>query len=218
MKKSAKLMAVFLLMGILMGCGNQSGNQPANNRAQEKKIVADYTLSLQDMPDIVTKNSILVEEGNDFDMSGINGHIDSVSYTQSLSDLEQNFFEMPEDISVKDNQVEDENTIILVNMTLTNTTNEKVEFAGNSLQMMSFVTKEVDTIAYQPFYQNPCHNPEKWTQQYFFISLEPNVPTAVTVGFVGSSEIHKTAKDYLVFGTTGSTSDQQYAVELPQEK
>lgn len=212
----------FKLMNcILTVCVLLTGCAAAPNEADSVKTDSSlyrYDVTREDLsPEMqeYLKELAIFVDGDSFSLFDIDFKVNSVAYTSSVAELENNFYNLPSKVQLSGQMLDDDHLVVLVSLTMTNTAATAQDFYLNSFNLASWTVPDSEEIAYA-FYRTGVEAPAAENREYFRISLKPQVATTVTVGFIGNSTIPDTRSNFLTIGTTGSTSDP--IVYIPLQK
>lgn len=161
------------------------------------------------------KDLAIFVDGDSFSLFDIDFKVNSVAYTSSVAELEDNFYNLPSEVQLTGQMLDGDHLVVLVSLTMTNTAATEQDFYLNSFNLTSWIVSDSEQIGYA-FYRTGVESPSAENREYFRISLKPQVATTVTVGFIGSSAIPDTRSNFLTIGTTGSTSDPILYIPLPK--
>lgn len=213
-----KLMNCILAVCVLLtGCA-AAPSESDNAETDSSPYLYDFTMEdLSPKMQGYLKDLAIFVDGDTFSLFDIDFKVNSVAYTSSVAELEDNFYELPSEVQLTGQMLDDDHLVVLVSLTMTNTAATARDFYLNSFRLASWTgpDSEDEEIAYA-FYRTGVEAPVAQNRKYFRVSLKPQVATTVTVGFIGNSTIPDTRSNFLKIGTTGSTSDPTMYIPLPK--
>ncbi|MEG0484436.1 MAG: hypothetical protein RR576_03235 [Oscillospiraceae bacterium] len=219
MKKFTLLFICLFCCVVMAGCQTNK-NPKSNPSASSDDAKFAYCFSFEDLPDEIKKEmskNIVLDYTQEFEVGEINIKIDSVTYTRDTKKLEDNFYELPANITVNSNKIDENNVIALVQFTFTNKATAAQEFYVNSFNIYSLSSAIAEECSYSyAFYQDSVHAPKQNNRKYAKLLFDANESKTVTVGFACDAKIMETQNNYITIGSTGSTSDPTYFVKLPE--
>lgn len=224
------MMIVSMCTFSLAGCTNREDKLLRRDAVTESSPIVDseqtsskykYTVSLNDIDDEVKKEikkDYFIDYTETFKVQEFEIKVNNLTYERSTVNLIDNYYVIPSDTTVSDGIIDSEHIIVLVDMTIKNSSNKSDIFATNTFNIYSLTsTNPADWLYSYTFYQSNVESPSPENRKYACMHFEPQETKEVTVGFIAQTDIQNTQNNYLIIGTTGSTSDPLYWVKLPEE-